>query len=138
MESVVAQRVGVRCIAWLGAGVVSRLALTRGQQRKYDGYNEQRRNVADQMPMTVWGKCLPRHDAAVNHARPHSKPNEATVCEWIARGENEEHTERGINADDHERVVRVARVPCPTRRPSDHQRIKAENKNDADEDEGDA
>ena len=115
---------------------------TRRQQREYDGYNEQRRNVADQMPMTVRGKCLHRHDAAVNHARPHSKPNEAAVCERIARCENEEQTERGINADDHERVVRVVCVPYPTRRPerrpSDHQRVKAENENDADEDEGDA
>jgi hypothetical protein len=64
------------------------------------------------------------------------------VCERIARCENEEHTERGINADDHERVVRVVCVPYPTRRPErrpgDHQRVKAENENDANEDEGDA
>ena len=81
-----------------------------------------------------------RHDAAVNHARPHSKPNEAEVCERIARCGNKEHTERGINANDHEPVVRVACVPRPTRRPGDHQRVNAENKNDADEDEdeGDA
>ncbi len=54
------------------------------------------------------------------------------------RCENEEHTERGINANDHERVVRVACVPRPTRRPGDHQRVNAENKNYADEDENDA
>ena len=78
-----------------------------------------------------------RHDAAVNNARPHSKPNEAEVCERIARCGNKEHTERGINANDHERVVRVACVPRPTQ-PGDHQRVNAENKNDADEDEGDA
>ena len=75
-----------------------------------------------------------RHDAAVNNARPHSKPNEAEVCERIARCGNKEHTERGINANDHERVFRVACVPRPTQ-PGDHQRVNAENKNDADEDE---
>lgn len=94
------------------------------------------------MAVTIRSKRLHCHDAAVNQARPHSKPNQAAVCERIAGCENEEDTERGINADDHERIVRVACVPCPTRRPdrrpTDHQRVKAENKNDADEDEGDA
>src|SRR5262249_61706980 len=66
----------VRCIAWLGVGLNSSAISTRSQECEHDRYNKQRRNVADQMSMTVWGKCLHRHDAAVNHARPHSKPNE--------------------------------------------------------------
>lgn len=49
---------------------------------------------------------LAGHDPAVYRARPDREPNKATMCEWIARRENQKYAERRVAADDHERGIR--------------------------------
>ena len=87
-------------MAWLGVGIS-----TRSQECECDRYNEKSRNVSDQMPMTTRPKRLHGHDAAMNHAGPNSEPNEAAMCQWIAGRKEQEYSQRGVDANDHERVV---------------------------------
>src|SRR6516165_7918571 len=83
-------------------------------------------------------ECLPSHDCSMYHARPHGEPDYAFVRVRITRRHQKEHTERGIDADDHHQVVGVAPPPSPAGGPDDAQRIEAEYANEADDDKRDA
>ena len=90
--------------------------------------------------MTVTGrrKSLHRHDRAMHHARPDGKPYEAQVIERIASGEQEEKAQSRVDANNHQRVIRMSGVPGPSGRPDDHERVNPCDEYDANEYECDS
>ena len=58
-------------------------------------------------------KGLDTHDSIMDEARPNSEPDKAEMLEWVARCHNEKHTERRVNPNNHQWVVRVPCVPSP-------------------------
>src|SRR5690606_24257320 len=70
---------------------------------------------------------LDGHDRGVNDAGPDGEADEAQIGERIARRQNEEHAERGVDAGDHLLVLALPRLPSPAVRPQPvHERIDAE------------
>src|SRR5262249_46674676 len=70
-----------------------------------DRYKKQRGHIGKEMPsFSPVAECLPSHDCSMDHARPHSEPDYAFVRVRITRRYHKEHTERGIDADDHHQV----------------------------------
>ena len=47
-------------------------------------------------------------------------------AEWIARGHEQEHAKRGVEANHHRLIVRVPNVPGPAGRPEHHERIQSQ------------
>jgi hypothetical protein len=66
-----------------------------------------------------------------------ANPDEAQMSEWIQGRENQEHTQRGVHADNHQGIFRMSRMPVLTVWPDDHQRVKS-NGRDARQDQRDA
>jgi hypothetical protein len=46
-------------------------------------------------------KCLKSHESGVEETRPGGKGNEAAVCRWVARCQQQENAERDINTQHH-------------------------------------
>ena len=70
--------------------------------------NEQRWNIAEQVPaMLRIGKGLECHDAGVHDARPHRKPDNAGMPQWVPRRAQQEDAQGEVDADEHLFVVRV-------------------------------
>src|ERR1035437_10927714 len=82
-------------------------------------------------------KGLNGHDPAVHHARPYSEPDNAPVSIGISRCNQQKHTERGIDTDDHHPIVRVSLSPNPAGGPDNAQRINTEYENQAEDDQRD-
>jgi hypothetical protein len=111
----------------------------RHQYRKNDRHEEERRHVCYQMAAFGWiMEGLRGHDRAVNHARPHGKPDDAPVRIGISRSDEQKYAQRRINSDNHQQIVRMSLAPDPARRPHNAQRIYAEYERQTDDDEGDA
>src|SRR5512132_2179027 len=72
-----------------------------------------------------------RHDRTMHNTRPDREPYKASVRHWITRGDNQEHTERGIDAQDHLEILGATFcMPRPTRGPKDREWPQAENEDD--------
>jgi hypothetical protein len=44
----------------------------------------------------------------VHGVRAYREPDEVQVFEWFTRGKDMKHAQRGINAHDHDEIVRLA------------------------------
>jgi hypothetical protein len=48
---------------------------------------------------------LHHHDAAVDNAGPHSKPNETKVLEWVTSRQDEKYPQGSVYAHDHLEII---------------------------------
>src|SRR5262245_13655978 len=111
----------------------------RRQGRKYDRHHQKRRHVPDQVPtLRPVGQRLDGHDGGVHDARPDREPDQARVRRRILAGEEEKDSERGIDSEDHHKVMRVPVAPCPAGGPHDPQGVDAEDEDEADDGEREA
>src|SRR6185295_955282 len=53
-------------------------------------------------------------------------PDQAEVGQRITSSTDQEHAERRVEANDHQGIVRMPDVPCPSGWPEDHERIEGE------------
>src|SRR5207245_6279240 len=98
----------------LALGATPRRQLPAHQYRQHDRREEQRRHVAPQVPdLTGVGHRVDRHDSPVHDTRPDSEPDDAQVAGRVSRGEEEEHTERGVDAPNHLQIGRLLWRPGP-------------------------
>src|SRR4029450_11588058 len=70
-------------------------------------------------------KAWTPHDRAVNHARPHGKPDEARARIRISRGGDQKSAQCRIHSADHQQIVRMSVAPSPARRPHNAQGVYA-------------
>src|SRR5580658_463178 len=112
-----------------------RRCAARRQHSQYDGYNGQRRNVAEQVAVLCGSvERLRSHDARMHQARPNSEPDQAAILQRISRSEEQEYSQRRVHSENHLLVFRLIGLPAPAGRPpSHHQRINAQNKNQPNE-----
>jgi len=91
------------------------------------------------MAYVLWmNDSLDCHHGAVDHARPDRKPDQAAVRERVARCEQEKHAERGVDRENHLKILGPARMPRPTRRPNYCERVEPKQGNDAHENQREA
>jgi len=113
----------------VGLGRTSKLrcACSRHQKCQYTRHDKKGCNVTEQMADVLRvDNCLDCHDRPMDDARPDRKPDQADVCEWVARCTQEEYPERGVDGQDHLQVLRLAGMPRPSRGPNDRERVNAE------------
>ena len=84
--------------------------------------------VLDGIDAVLAGRAdrFPRHDEGVDDARPDGEPDQRGVGGRVAGGAEQEHAERGVNADDHHVIIARrgrAFMPRPARRPDQRQRV---------------
>src|SRR5258708_26560925 len=77
------------------------------------------------------------HEPSVHHARPYGEPDNALVRSGILRCEEQKHTKRRIDSDDHHQIMRVSMSPSPTGGPNNAQRINTEYESQSDNDQRD-
>src|SRR5512132_1593827 len=115
-------------------------SLTWGQHCQCGRHNNQGQNISPKMPNVLRsGDCLNRHDRTMHNTRPNREPDKASVRHWITRCDNQEHTERGIDAHDHLQILGATFcMPRPTRRPENREWPHAENETNPDDYQSDA
>src|SRR5882672_10720889 len=74
-------------------------------------------------------ESLNSHDRGMDEARPDGEPDETEMFERVTRCHYKEHAEGRVNADNHQWIVRVTRMPGPAGRPNDHQRVNSGQEN---------
>jgi len=86
------------------------------------------------MAYVLWvNDSLDRHHGAVHNARPDRKPDQAAVRERVARSEQEKHPKRGVDRENHLKILGLARMPRPTRRPNYCKRVEPKQGNETHE-----
>src|SRR5262249_57172903 len=73
------------------------------------------------------GDRLNSHDRGMNHTRPHREPDQASMLIRISRCEQQKDSERRVDANDHQQVVRVTMSPCPAGWPDKAEWIDSKN-----------
>lgn len=73
------------------------------------------------------------HHGAMHNARPDRKPDQAAVRKRVARSEQEKHPERGVDRKNHLKILGLAGMPRPTRRPNYCKRVEAKQRNETHE-----
>jgi hypothetical protein len=119
-------------------GISSSLRRPGHQDSKNDRHEEERRHICNQVAaFSRIIEGLNSHDRAVNHARPHGKPDDALVRVGISGCDKQKYAQCRIHSDDHQQIVRMSVAPSPARGPHNAQCIYAEYERQTDDDQGD-
>ena len=115
-------------VLWMSAqGISSCLRRPGHQDSKNDRHEEERRHICNQVAaFSRIIEGLNSHDRAVNHARPHGKPDDALVRVGISGCDKQKYAQCRIHSDDHQQIVRMSVPPSPARGPHNAQCIYAE------------